>query len=103
MVRKGLIICAVTFVRDPLLRTYVCIWILLIFLALQWVYQPFEAQLANKLETASLSILSASLNISLLWHYPQFNVGTSCARACLTGLVSCLTCLVPRLTRPFIA
>ena len=73
MVRKGLIIAAVTFVRDPLLRIYCNIWIVLVFLALQWVSRPFELELANTLETASLSILAVTLNVCLLWFYPQFS------------------------------
>ena len=74
---QGLIIVTVTFVRDPLLRIYCTMWVLLLCLALQWGCRPFEAPLANALETASLAILAATLNMALLWSYPPFRAGSA--------------------------
>ena len=96
MLRKGLIIISVTFVRDPLLRIYCAIWILLLFLTLQWVARPFETELANTLETASLSIIAVTLNMALLWFYPQFQTGPRRHhRSGLGGLCPCRPAPVP--------
>ena len=66
MMRKLMIILAVTFVPDQHLRIYLCMWIIMFFLALQLTFQPFCMQIANHLEIASLLVIAAVLNLSLL-------------------------------------
>ena len=73
MVRKSLIVCIVTFVPEPRMRVYMCMWCVSVFLALQYVCQPFETPLPNALETASLLVLTVSLNLSLLWFSPYWD------------------------------
>ena len=75
LVRKGLIVSAVTFIRDPRLRIYVCMWLVMLFLALQYILQPFESGAANALEAASLLVLAVCLNLSLLWLHPYLDPG----------------------------
>ena len=78
LIRKGLIITAVTFITDQRIRIYACMWLIMLFLALQYTFEPFESKVANALETASLLVITISLNLSLLWLHPYFDPGPAC-------------------------
>ena len=72
MLRKLCIILVVTMVPDLLLRLYLCIWVLIVFLALHYVFQPFNTSLGNYLEAAGFLVLTLSLNLAILWSHPYF-------------------------------
>ena len=73
LLRKFLVIFVVTFVPDPRLRIYASMWLMLAFLILHYVFQPFERAAVNNLETVCLLVLTLTLNLSLLWLHPYLD------------------------------
>ena len=76
MIRKMLIIVVINFIPashgEGRLQTYCAMWVIAVFLIATLIMQPFNMRMDGKphqLEVGSLSVLTATLNLSLLYSY----------------------------------
>eukprot|EP00662_Eupelagonemidae_sp_cell21_P056877 gene56877-biopygen102903 len=71
MVRKLTIVAVVVFVRDINLQTFVGMWLMTIFLMIHVRVSPYKKQWLNNLEGFSLATICVTLNLSLLYSFPD--------------------------------
>jgi hypothetical protein len=71
MLRKLFLVMAGLFIQnDDLLLNYVAVWVMTAFLLLQLWVQPALQDLHNFIETVSLSVITVTLNLGLLYFWP---------------------------------
>jgi uncharacterized protein (DUF983 family) len=69
MMRKFAIIMIVSFIDDSRLQALISFWVLALHLVAHLIVCPYEYKTVDKMETASLYVLCATLNLSLLFDW----------------------------------
>eukprot|EP00760_Papus_ankaliazontas_P018596 PhM_4_TR17551/c1_g1_i1/m.72348 len=69
MIRKAAVVCITVFSTHAKLQIYMCMWTMGLFLAVSRAAQPFEARFLNILELVSLSGITLTLNLLLLFEF----------------------------------
>eukprot|EP01064_Diplonema_japonicum_P027248 TRINITY_DN3914_c0_g2_i1.p1 TRINITY_DN3914_c0_g2~~TRINITY_DN3914_c0_g2_i1.p1 ORF type:complete len:1327 (+),score=241.07 TRINITY_DN3914_c0_g2_i1:1343-5323(+) len=90
MIRKLAVVFIVVFIQDVRLQTYVGMWVMSLALIVHLWCRPYDSSLLINLEAFSLSVIIATLNFSLLYHWdlePIYNIGLTIALATATAAV----------------
>ena len=69
MMRKLAVVFIVVFIEDSKLQTYVGMWVMSFALVVHLWARPYDSNVLINLEAFSLSIIIATLNFSLLYHW----------------------------------
>ena len=75
LARKVAIVSCVVFITDKSLQVYVAMWSIMIALTMHCYFHPFNSKdfpMLHYLEGLSLSIISITLNLRMLFQFPEF-------------------------------
>lgn len=79
MIRKLLLVLVRVFINDERVQNAAAMWIMSVALALQLWLKPAEKPEHNTVEAVSLSVITLTLNLSLIYYWPNLGDASSTA------------------------